>query len=135
MRKRTNTRRKEIGNTGFTLIEVLITMTLFTIGILALAGLQVTYIGDNASARMQTESTAMATQFLEQLRSLPYDHNDLDPAANPHQPPAGSAGAYSVQWAVTDNFPVNNTKTISISVTPKNRVSGRPVRLNTIIAD
>ena len=119
---------------GFTLIEVLITMALFTIGILALAGLQATYIGGNASARFQTESTALATQYLEQLRSLPYDHNDLNPVANPHQPPAGSTGPYSVQWTVTDNSPVNNVKTISITVTPINRVSGRPVRMNTIIA-
>ena len=133
--KHANFDRRAADNCGFTLIEVLITMTLFTIGILALAGLQMVYIGGNASAKFQTGSTALAAQFLEQLRSLPYDHSDLDPAANPHQPPAGSADGYSVQWNVTDNLPVNNTKTISITVSPKNRVSGKPVRLNTIIAE
>ena len=56
---------------GFTLIEVLIAMAIFAVGILALAGLQVTYIGGNASAQMQTEATALGAQVIEHLKSLP----------------------------------------------------------------
>ncbi len=119
---------------GFTLIEVLIALAIFAIGFLALASLQATYIGDNASARLQTEATSMAVQVIEQLRALPFDHAEMDPAANPHQPPAGSIIGYNVQWVVADNSPVNNTKTVTITVSPQNRVSGRPVRIRTIIA-
>ena len=119
---------------GFTLIEVLVALLIFAIGFLAIASLQATYIGDNASARMQTEATSMAVQVIEQLRALPFDHAEMDPAANPHQPPAGSIIGYNVQWVVADNSPVNNTKTVYITVSPQNRVSGRPVRIRTIIA-
>jgi type IV pilus modification protein PilV len=119
---------------GFTLIEVLVALAIFAIGFLALASLQATYIGDNASARLQTEATSMAVQVIEQLRTLPFDHAEMDPAANPHQPPAGSIIGYNVQWVVADNSPVNNTKTVTITVSPQNRVSGRPVRIRTIIA-
>ncbi|MGA9479530.1 MAG: prepilin-type N-terminal cleavage/methylation domain-containing protein [Desulfobacterales bacterium] len=120
---------------GFTLIEVLIAMAIFAVGILALAGLQVTYIGGNASAQMQTEATALGAQVIEQLKSLPFDAAELDSAANPHQPPAGGSGPYDVQWTVADNTPVNNAKTIDVTVTPINRFNGRRVNISTIIAE
>ena len=120
---------------GFTLIEVLIAMAIFAVGILALAGLQVTYIGGNSSAQMQTEATALGAQVIEHLKSLPFDAAELDPAANPHQPPAGGSGPYDVRWTVADNTPVNNAKTIAVTVTPINRVNGRRVNISTIIAE
>ena len=120
---------------GFTLIEVLIAMAIFAVGILALAGLQVTYIGGNASAQMQTEATALGAQVIEQLKSLPFDAAELDPAANPHQPPAGGSGPYDVRWTVADNTPVNNAKTIDVTVTPLNRTNGRRVNISTIIGE
>lgn len=120
---------------GFTLIEVLMAMAIFAIGILALAGLQVTYIGGNASAQMQTEATALGAQVIEHLKSLPFDAPDLDPAANPHQPPAGASGPYDVRWTVADNTPVVNAKTIDVAVTPLNRVNGRRVNISIIIAE
>lgn len=120
---------------GFTLIEVLVAMAIFAVGILALAGLQVTYIGGNASAQMQTEATALGAQVVEHLMSLPFDAAELDSAANPHQPPAGGSGPYEVRWTVADNTPVNNAKTIDVTVTPLNRVNGRRVNISTIIAE
>jgi type IV pilus assembly protein PilV len=120
---------------GFTLIEVCIAMAIFAVGILALAGLQVTYIGGNASAQMQTEATALGAQVIEHLKSLPFDAAELDSAANPHQPPAGGSGPYDVQWTVADNTPVNNAKTIDVTVTPINRFNGRRVNISTIIAE
>jgi len=120
---------------GFTLIEVLIAMVIFAVGILALAGLQVTYIGGNASAQMQTEATALGAQVIEHLKSLPYDAAELDVAGgSPHQPPAGGSGPYDVQWTVNTTA-VSNTKEIDVTVTPINRVNGRPVSISTIIGE
>lgn len=119
---------------GFTLIEVMVAMAIFAVGILALAGLQTNYISGNAQARLKTEATALGGHVIEQLRSMPFDSPDLDPATNPHQPPAGSTGPYDVQWSVADNTPVNNAKMVTVAVTPVNR-NGRPVRLSTIIAE
>ena len=138
MKTKTYTLMKTTGRDnqeGFTLIEVLIAMAIFAVGILALAGLQVTYIGGNSSAQMQTEATALGAQVIEHLKSLPFDAAELDPAANPHQPPAGGSGPYDVRWTVSDNTPVNNAKTIAVTVTPINRVNGRRVNISTIIAE
>lgn len=118
---------------GFTMIEALIGMAVFAIGILALAGLQVSYIDGNASARMQTEATATASLMLEQLRSVPYDHTNLDPGN--HSAPSGALGPYNVSWQVSNDTPVNNTKTVNVVVTPLNQRNGRSVNLTTIIAE
>ena len=45
---------------GFTLIEVLIGMVIFSVGILAVAALQVSSTKGNSSARRITEATALA---------------------------------------------------------------------------
>ena len=131
-----NRNKQEIINDkrGFTLIEVMVAMAIFAVGILALAGLQTNYISGNAQARLKTEATALGGHVIEQLRSMPFDAADLDPATNPHQPPVGSTGPFNVQWSVADNTPVNNAKMVTVSVTPVNR-NGRPVRLSTIIAE
>jgi len=114
------------GNKGFTLIEVLVAVAIFAIGILALTSLQAVYIGGNSSARMQTEATTLAAQWLERLKILPYAHDDLDPVGNPHRQ---IVGAYRIEWNVADNSPINEIKTIRITVTPTN-LRGRPVTLD-----
>ena len=96
------------GNCGFTLIEVLVAIAIFAIGILALTSLQAVYIGGNSSARMQTEATSLAAQWLERLKIVPYAHDDLDPAGNPHRQ---VVGAYRIEWNVADNSPINQVKT------------------------
>jgi hypothetical protein len=55
-------------------------------------------------------------------------------AGSPHQPPAGGSGPYDVQWAVNTTT-VSNTKEINVTVTPINRVNGRPVSISTIIGE
>jgi len=115
---------------GFTLIEVMAAMAIFAIGILALAGLQARYIGDNAAARMQTEATAVATAYLEWLRALPYEDPVLRPTGSRHV----YRGAYRISWTVRADEILSGTKTLHVTVTPGNSRSGGSVRLSTLIA-
>ena len=102
---------------GFTLLEVLIVMAIFSIGILAVAAMQMTSTKGNASARRMTEATALAEKQIENLMLLPYDHADLDPANNPH---VSAQGPYSVNWNVTeidlDSNGTNDSKEVNITV-------------------
>ena len=104
-------------NRGYTLIEVLIALVIFTIGFLSLASVQINSITQNASARMYTEATALAVDSLERLISLPYDHSDLDHEDNPH---SRTADGYTIEWNVQDDVPVTAAKTIIVKVTGAN---------------
>jgi len=121
---------------GFTMVEVLIALAVFSIGILAVLAMQISAINQNASARMQSEATGLAVHTMERLIVAPYDHDDLseDAANNPHQQ---VIGPYRVQWNVTtpavgdpvyDGIPV---KRIALTVDADNR-NARPVTISFI---
>lgn len=77
---------------GFTLIEVMIAMAVFAIGILAIFSMQVTATNGNALARQKTENYTCATDKAEELLALDYNHADLDPDLNPHTAAKDSDG-------------------------------------------
>jgi len=101
---------------GFTIIEVILAISLLAIGLLAIANMQVTAIQGNSSARRTSERVTWAQDKFEELMTLSYSHADLAQSGNTHvdaTPPAG----YTVQWDVTDNTPVLNTKLVTVTVT------------------
>ena len=63
--------------TGFTLIETLIAMAIFSIGILALFGMQAAAIKENLVANSITTGSAMAADRVERIISLDYDDPSL----------------------------------------------------------
>jgi type IV pilus modification protein PilV len=119
----------QFNSRGFTLLEVLFALAIFSIGILAIAGMQISSINGNSAARMQTEATTLAVERLERLSALPYDHADLDPYNNnPHQ---ATSGSYTIVWNVIDDVPIPLTKTINITVTAANP-NAKDVSINLI---
>jgi type IV pilus assembly protein PilV len=118
--KQTN-KRIALNRRGFTLIEVLMVMAIFSIGILAVASMQMSSVKGNAAARRITEKTALAENQIEYLLKLPYGHNDLDPAQNPHET---TQGVYGVNWNVSDTDldgdGTDDAKTITVDVSRAN---------------
>jgi prepilin-type N-terminal cleavage/methylation domain-containing protein len=99
---------------GFTLIEVLIAITIFAVGLLAVAGMQTSAIRMNSTAGKLTNLSTWGTDKIEELSALPYSDPLLDSAGNPHQELLGD---YTISWTVIDNNPVTNTKNITVTVT------------------
>ena len=58
---------------GFTLIEILIAITVFAIGILAVGKMQITAIQGNSRANHLTEAVTLAQSKIEELISLNYN--------------------------------------------------------------
>lgn len=109
---------------GFTLIETLIAMTIFTIGILSLFGMQTSAIKNNLTANRITIGSTWAMNQVEQLLGLDYTHPKLNltgtcsslsdwsslPEENKVIDPSGSdiPPKYTVYWAVANDCTLTN---------------------------
>jgi Tfp pilus assembly protein PilV len=86
----------------------MIGMAIFLIGFLAMGSLQTNAINGNSTAREATEAATRATDQLETLISMPY--NSIVSGG------PVTDGAYTVSWAVLNDTPLANTKTITVTV-------------------
>ena len=140
---------KQRGNEkGFTILEVIVAISILTIGLLAVASMQVSAIRGNASAYGITEATSWASDRIEKLTVLPYDHADLqdkdeDGSAgledateamddNPNTPP--THGKYKVYWNVAVDDTADGTKTVNVIVTWTDHGIQKHVSIRNIIA-
>ncbi len=62
---------------GFTVIEVLMAIIIFSVGVLALASMQITSVQGNDRANIGSEATTYAGDRLEALMALDYDSLQL----------------------------------------------------------
>ncbi len=127
--------QKKRRDRGFTFIEVLIAMGIFSIGILGVAAMQIASVKGNAAAQGVTDIAVHAADRLEKLMVLPYD--DIDISAGEHSVGAGNLtlitdgidnnfdgfideagenGPLTIQWTVTDDMPTLNSKTVTVTV-------------------
>ncbi len=88
------------GQSGTTLIEVLITVILVTIGLLGLAGLQLTTVQNTNSAAERFEATTLARDILERMRANRQQalNGAYDLAMGDAPAGAGLAGDDLVDW-------------------------------------
>jgi type IV pilus modification protein PilV len=106
---------------GFTLIEVLIAITIFAVGLLAVAVLQTSAIKMNSTAGKLTNISTLAMDQIEKLSALPY----ADPALNAGTyPPTSPSANYSISYTVTDTTVVIDSISVSITKNIKVTVSG-----------
>jgi prepilin-type N-terminal cleavage/methylation domain-containing protein len=131
------TAKREIitGNAGFSLIELMIAIAILSIGIMAVASLQVSAIAGNSKGRKIAEELTMAESQLENLMVQPYTSAALDPAANPHQV---VSGAYTMDWNIfmmdLNGDGVDDAKRVEMTVSCQGRNS-RSTTLEHIIAE
>lgn len=127
-------------NNGYTLIEILIALAIFSIGILGVASMQILSVNYNSYARRATTGTSWGVERMESLMTLPYDDANLSAALadNPHTDIRGDTagegdteGIYTVSWNVTQD-PVYDYKTINMTVTWSVRGTEKRIRLNYI---
>ncbi len=92
---------------GFTLIEVLIALAIFSIGILAVGSMQLRSTGGSTNARILTEASIWGQDRVETLMSFPYDRSEFSPwecsryRTEHTDTPAGDN--YDIIWEVWDD--------------------------------
>jgi type IV pilus assembly protein PilV len=116
-------------NAGFTLVESMLTLAIMSVGLLALAGLQITALRGNAFSRNMTTAVSIAEQSLEQLKNTPY----TDIAAEAATQVTASQLQFTRQVTVT-NGPLPNTKSINVLVSWQDQAQTHTLPLATIIS-
>jgi len=115
---------------GFTLIEVVIAISILAVGLLGVAAMQTSAIQVNSAAGQMTTRMNWAQDKMEELKALAFSDPWLEAAGTP--PGVDSAGnsheqttsdGYTVRWDIADNTPVPNTKRIVVTITGKGKTS------------
>ena len=96
---------------GFTLLEVMITMLISTIGLLGLASMQVMAIKGNSFGQQMTVASTLAQNQLEEMRQNAGALADGEDTVTDH-----NGITYTRTWTVTPNTPQTNMNTVLINV-------------------
>ena len=113
---------------GFTLIEVLITLIILSVSLLALAGLMAMTTKSNASGGHITEASTFAQDRLEELRATLWASI---PVGGSSDQVTGSTG---INYARNSNVVLNgNLRTVTISINWADRTN-HSIRLLSVMA-
>jgi prepilin-type N-terminal cleavage/methylation domain-containing protein len=115
-------------NAGFTLVESMLTLAIMSVGLLALAGLQITALRGNDLSRRMTTAVSIAEQSIEQLKNTPYTNIQAEAASEV----TASNLHFTRQVTVTDG-PLPNTKSVSVLVSWQDQSKTHTLPLATII--
>ncbi len=130
---------------GFSLMEVMIAMAIFAVGMLGVFSMQISSINGNATARRVTKDVTWAMDKAEELLAQAYTNTDdlagviasVDPKGLEHSiahgdftvdndgidndldgevDEGGEAAIVTIAWFVLNEFPDPDTKTIRITI-------------------
>jgi type IV pilus assembly protein PilV len=143
---------------GLTLVEVLVALTILSVGLLGVALMQITSISGNTFSREMAVATELGQDMLEKLNALSYEDTAITGSASPGtaHPTATdvsnglAVGAgtnniidergltvgptiYTRTWNVIDNAPATNMKTITVTVSWTEKGATLTTRSITII--
>ena len=85
---------------GFSLIELLITLVIMAVGLLAMAEMQIASIRGNSFNNSLATATAHAQNKLEELTKLPYTDSDLD--SGNHNEGSSPSSIFSRVYSIDD---------------------------------
>ena len=141
---------KRSNEKGFSLIEILIAITVFAIGILAVGKMQITAIKGNSFANDLTKATTLAQDRMEKLIGLSYTDPLLDDtntngdagidganatAADHNDPNNPVDIKYNIFWNIAPDHYISNTKEIRVIITWTHKGAEKKVSITSMKAD
>jgi type IV pilus assembly protein PilV len=126
---------------GFSMLELLIAITILAIAILGLATLQSRGIRGNDLGFRTTQALALAQDELEILINSGTGSNfpltataGTNDPNNPINGTGGSGGTYTRSWQIQSDTPVTGAQTITVSVAWSDLIGPHTVSVNGIIS-
>ena len=110
-------RRRLSSRAGFTLIEVLVAISIFAFGMMGLAAGAITITRANKTAQFHTMGTALAQEKLEQLKATTATFvSSCTTDSCEATPPSYLGVTFIRQWEVLSNTPQAGLKQITVTV-------------------
>ena len=125
----------EKNQNGFTLIEVLIALSILSIGLLALLGLQVAVVRGNAGSRNLTSAVMLAEAKNEELKENGFGKNTTGTETNIDG--TGQAGGiFTRSWTITSNYGgSSNMEQTTVTTTWSDQVRSHSISIDTVLSD
>jgi type IV pilus assembly protein PilV len=122
---------KNCDTKGFTLLEVMMAMAIFTIGILAIVGIQHMIVQGNTNGNIVTQEMMLAQTITEQIKNFP-DPNLLNSSVqNGIDVFGNNGGPYNVTTTIIRPFTGSSARYIQVTVTKVGR-GGHPVTIQAL---
>lgn len=115
---------RNIGNRGFTIVEVIISMVILAVGVLGLAGTTGYIVRQITLADLMTERAAAFQTTIDRIQSMPYDNVTSG---------TDSVGVFYVRWTAVDNGAQNKLVTILTAGPGLDRASPFPALGPTVV--
>ena len=116
---------------GFTLLEVMMAMSIFTIGILAIVGIQYMIVRGNTNGNVVTQELMLAQRVMEQLKNNPDPNLLTSSVQNGVDIVGDNGGPYNVTSTITNPIGGTSSRFIQVMVT-KNGRGGHPVTIQSL---
>ena len=115
-------KKERVRERGFTLLEVLIAISIFAVGVLAVATMQISATRGNRLGNELTQATTLAQQQIEALKGADFssatlalgNYNDPD---NPIVETSSGAGLFNRSWVIAANTTFSRLVTVTVSWT------------------
>ena len=119
-------------NGGFSFIDLMLSMVVLTIGVLAMADLQVIATRSNNSSKSMAAALTIATAKMEEIKDKGF--TSIVAEAPVSVPDAASGLTFTRQVTVTIDSPIAGSKTVKVIVTWSDAKGTHTIPMATVIA-
>ncbi len=119
------------GCRGFTLLEVMMAMAIFSIGILAIVGIQHMIVRGNTNGNVVTQQLMLAQRVMERLKNNAAPSSLSSSVQNDVDMNGDNGGPYTVRSTVTNPIGGNSSRFITVTVT-KAGPGGHPLTIQSL---
>jgi type IV pilus assembly protein PilV len=128
-------RYNEKNQNGFTLLEVIIALSILSIGLLSLLGLQVAVVRGNTGSRNLTSAVMLTEAKNEELKENGFGNNTNGTETNIDE--TGQAGGiFTRSWTITSNYQGSaNMEQTTVTTIWSDQVRSHSISIDTVLSD